>query len=157
MNEIVFTSHNGSCPSYGDYYIQDRFAGKDTYGNAVYDYAVFLSHDYETVATFRTAKQAYEYVQKQFPGHLRRSPYSKYGYDAYNYQFTNEAEGWQGCIDKQGNCWKVNKKTRSVEFKKAPEQLSGWFQTYREALAAAKKIVYDREPRQMTMDDFMER
>lgn len=157
MGEITFTSRDGACPSYGNYYIMDRLAGKDPHGNTVYDYALFLAHDYETVAKFRTPKQAYEYVQAQFPNRLRPSAYPKYGYDANNYQFTNEHEGWQGCIDKQGNCWKVNKATCTVEYKKASEQLTGWFRTYQEALAAAKKIVYDREPRQMTMDDFLER
>ena len=134
--KVAFTRRRPfESPSFGDYYIQERKSGKNIYGHDSYEYSLFRRVPFETVATFRTRKQAYKYVSE-------RTFFSKWSTD-HHAPGTIKDRDYVGCI--HGSVmYRVEKKTRPVQVRMRPvddEQVLGWFWTYNECLAAAKEYI----------------
>lgn len=135
--EITFKPiYSGACPSYGEYYIGQRYAGRDVYGKEAYDSALFRKIPFQFVRKFRTRKQAYQFVAQKtglywYWGKNRREAPPDF-YD--NREFAGVIRG--------ETCWKVIKRTNTVVSKPLhDEQLTPWFEKYSDCLREAKGIV----------------
>lgn len=135
--EIVFRPpYVGACPSYGEYYIGQRYAGRDIYGKEAYDSALFRKTPFRLVKKCRTRKQAYQYVAQEtglcwYWGKNRREmPPDTYD----NREFAG--------VIREETCWKVIKRTNEVMTKPLhDEQLTPWFEKYADCLREAKELV----------------
>ena len=135
MEEIRFVrKHPWSCPSFNEYFIQDRPCGNDIHGHEAYEYALFRRIPFRAVKRFRTKKKAYEYVAGE-TGLTRWD--QKMGCSSF---VANDREHL-GII--HGNMmYRIMKKTGTVEERPVEdEQVTGWYDRYRDCLSAAKEML----------------
>ena len=133
--EIRFTrSGPGACPAFRDYYIQDRFAGRDIYGNDAYQYALFRRLSFTVIRLFRTKKQGYRYLS-ELTGltdwDVRMGSSSIICHD---HEYLGVLSG--------DTLYRITKRTRLLEKRPAEDQrLTGWFDRYADCLAEAKYLL----------------
>lgn len=139
MTEIRFTrAQPCSCPAYGDYYIQDRAAGKDAYGNETYEYALFCRQPFRVIRRFRTRKQAYEYVS------------GLTGCTRWDIKIGSSNIIMNNC-DYLGvlygdTMYRLSKRTREVAVRPTKDkQLTRWHMRYVDCLAEAKNIIWEEQ------------
>lgn len=148
MKEVRFTKKDpAACPSYKEYYIKDRMAGKDVHGHDAFEYALFRRRHFELVKKFRKRKQAYKYV-------CEACCVSKLGAERGDWNIVRGTD-YIGVYTSRG-MYKVMKRSSEVLFRPYDdEQMSGWAVTYNECLTAAKIIVSAAEqnetPRQYSL------
>ena len=124
------------CPCYGDFYIQDREAGRDIHGNQTYVYALFKRQKYRLIRKFRRRKQAYEYLSNITC--ITRETLS-----ANSYRVVNEARYFR--ILYNNTIYQIDKYTRELsERPLEDEQLSVWYDKYKICLENSQKIVLER-------------
>lgn len=128
---ITFTKKiEGGCPSYEDYYIGDRFAGRDHHGNFTYEYALFRRLPF--VVTKRFADQA----------EAARAYFVKL---VVNSHIPVNSNGDLVAI-LNNTIIKLDLKTNEIsERPYENEQLSAWHQTYAQCIAEAKQIIAKRQ------------
>jgi hypothetical protein len=135
MSEIRFQRRlPGACPQYKNFVIQDRYIGRNLYGNDCYEYSLFYKIDFEIVRRFRTRKQAYQYLS-----------------DLTGLSRLDIKMGSASIIRNDGEClgliwgntmYRLYKRTRVVERRPVEdEQITGWFEKFSECLAEAKEII----------------
>lgn len=138
MKEIVFKKDDpAACPSCGEYYIQDRVAGRDIYGHEAYEYALFRKSPWMLMWSFRRRKKAYEYLSEK-TGLTRWDVVRRSGRVICN---DREMLGVQAG---DGTLWKLMKQTSPVQVWMrygTDLQVTGWYMTYRECLEAAKERI----------------
>lgn len=121
------------CPSYGDFYIQDREAGRDIHGNQTYLYALFRRQPYQLIKKFRRRKQAYEYLSNITC--ISRETLNENGYRIHN-----DARYLR--ILYNNTIYQIDKYTRELSSRPlADEQLSAWYDKYKVCLDNSKRIV----------------
>ena len=132
MADVTFRrTEPGACPRYKDYYVQDRYTGKNVYGHDTYEYALFKKCPFVTIDRFRRRKQAYEYVARET------------GVTKETEKYTNRVireQGWVAVYN-GADIWKIIKRTNEVQHR--PEQdlrITGWMQ-FAECLDAAKAYI----------------
>ena len=142
MQEIKFTRADPwRCPAYKDFYIQDRPAGRDIYGNNAYKYALFRKIPFQVIRRFRTRKQAYEYVS-------RITGYSRWDIKWNSYGIVINDRDYLGVLY-NGTLYRITKRTREVATRPLnDEQLSGWFIKYVECLTYAKELIKEMEDKE---------
>lgn len=126
------------CPAYKDLYIKDRSIGRDVYGHERYEYALFRRRPFVTVKRFRTRKQAYQYVSDIT------------GYTQWDVRMgccnivLNDHE-YLGVIYGH-NMYRITKRNNEVAVRSLEDdQLTGWYELYRDCLSAAKEIIQNME------------
>ena len=139
MKEIRFSrAAPWCCPSYKDYYIQDRSSGKDVYGNDAYDYALFKRQPFQVIRRFRTRKQAYEYVS-------RITGFDQWHIKMGSFSIVVNNHDYLGVIYGK-SMYRISKRTREVAIRPVDdEQLSGWFMKYVDCLEYAKQLIKELE------------
>lgn len=141
MSEIRFTRQNPwSCPSYKDYYIMDKYSGKDIYGHDAYDYALFRHCGFQLVRTFKTRKRAYQFIGKE-------TGLSDWDLRMGSYAFICNDRELLG-VQRDGILWRIEKRSRPVRVLTRPiedERLTGWFTTYNECLQVSKEFIKQEE------------
>ena len=138
-NEIRFSKKaHWCCPSYKDFYIQDRYIGRDVYGNETYEYALFRKHPFHVIRRFRKRKQAYEYVSNL-------TGYTRWDIKMSNYNIINERD-FLGVV--YGNTiYRIVKRTREVQSRPIDdERLTCWHTKYVDCLSEAKQIIQNGAP-----------
>ena len=131
--KITFTKKfEGGCPTYGDYYIQDRFNGFDIHGHGSYVYALYRRIPYTVTYQFSDQAAACEFLKRIA---LRSRP-----------PVVND-NGDIVALNRSGSTlFKLDLKTLEISEKPLEnERLSGWYQRYSECVAAAKEIIAKRE------------
>ena len=143
MQEIRFTrAAPWRCPSYKDYYIQDRPTGKDIYGNDTYGYALFKMKPFQVIRRFRTRKQAYEYVS-------RITVLEQWHVKMGSHSIIVNDHDYLGVIYGK-SMYRISKRTCEVATRPVEdEQLSGWFMKYVECLNYAKELIKDMEDKEL--------
>lgn len=120
----------GACPSFEDYYIGDRFAGRDHHGNLTYEYALFRRLPF--VVTERFEDQA-EAAQAYFAKLVASS------------SIPINSNGDLVAI-RNNTIIKLDLKTNEIsERPYENEKLSAWHQTYAQCVAEAKQIIAKRQ------------
>lgn len=133
---ITFRAVNGMCPTYKDYYICDRFSGKDVHGHDTYEYALFRRSQKQILGKFRRRKQAYEFLGNIIG--CRDKIYIQIMQDAGN--AVNEREHLS--IRRGDLIYRLEKRTNEVSVRPYyDQQISGWHMTYNECLKEAKEII----------------
>ena len=142
MSGIKFTrTQPGSCPAYKDFYIQDRSAGKDVYGNDAYEYALFRRRPFELIRRFRTRKQAYEYVS-------RMTSYTRLDIRLRSCGIVVNDREYLGIIH-GGVMYRISKRTREVCSRPVDdERLTGWYMKFADCLSEAKQLINEMEDNQ---------
>lgn len=138
VQEIRFSRPTpGSCPAYKDYYIQDRFAGKDIYGNDAFEYALFKRVPFKVIRRFRTRKRAYEYVSNL-------TGFSRWDLSYRSCGIVVNDKEYLGVIS-NGTMYRITRRTREVATRPAnDEQLTGWFMRYADCLEEAKQLIQEK-------------
>lgn len=133
--EIRFTkAAPWCCPSCGDYYIQDRPAGKDIHGHDTYEYALYHKLRFQVIRRFRTRRQAYEYVS-------RITGFSRWDIRMGSYGILVNDREYLGVLY-NGTMYRITKRTREVATRPAEdERLTGWHMKYVDCLSEAKEII----------------
>ena len=139
MQEISFTRKAPcACPSYKDYYIQDRPDGKDVHGNDTYGYALFKRQPFRVIRRFRTRRQAYEYVSNL-------TGLSRFDVKMGSSRIVMNDHEYLGVIHGK-DFYKLSKRTREVSTRPVDdEQLTGWYMKYVDCLSEAKQIIKELE------------
>lgn len=131
MAKISFMKKcEGACPSFEDYYIGDRFAGRDYHGNLTYEYALFRRLPFVVTKRFGDqAEAAREYFTKL----------------VLNSRIPVNSNGDLVAIC-NNTIIKLDLKTNEIsERPYENEQLSAWHQTYAQCVAEAKQIIAKRQ------------
>ena len=129
MDEIKFTSRDGSCPRYKNYFIKDKFDGHID-GKDRYSYALFEDGDTE-IKHFSTFKEANRYITKAIFDD-DDSDFEDW------YQYDND-ELRAAIYDEK--VYRIWKKTNTINIKQPNKQLTSWYSTYRECLKVAKEAL----------------
>ena len=133
---IIFRAVNGMCPTYKDYYIYERFSGKDVHGHDTYEYALFKRSKKKLLGKFRRRKQAYEFLGNIIDS--RDKIYIQILEESGN--AVNEREHLS--IRRGDLIYRLEKRTNEVSVRPYyNQQISGWYMTYRECLKEAKEII----------------
>ena len=134
--EIVFRAVNGMCPTYKDFYICDRFIGKDVHGHDAYEYALFRRSKKELLGRFRRRKQAYEFLAGIIG--CRDKIYVRIMVESGS--AVNEREHLS--VRRGDLIYRLEKRTNEVSVRPYyDQQISGWYMTYRECLKDAKETI----------------
>lgn len=140
MTQTIKFSRSASthCPRYKDFYIQDRFVGKDIYGNDAYEYALFRSIPFQLVRRFRTRKQAYVWLSNL-------TGLSEFDIRMGNHRIVCNDRKYLGVL--YGNkMYRLHKPTCEVFARPDhDEQISVWFDKFAECVAESKTIIKDLE------------
>ena len=133
--EIKFTKAAPyCCPSYKNYYIQDRYTGRDIYGNETYEYALFRKQPFQTIRRFRTRRQAYEYVS-----HM--TGYTRFDIKMGSSGIIMNDREYLGIIHGY-TMYRIAKRTREVATRPVNDtQLTRWHMKYVDCLSEAKEIL----------------
>ena len=142
MNEIVFSSKDGSCPRYKNFFIHDHYDGHID-GRDMYSYALFKDGEKET-KRFRSFKEADEYLSDIIG-------YSDWADKDVHYP-TRDDEVVKAAIIRDV-VYRIWKDTNTVEIKQPDIQITSFYPKYRECLEEAKKIVADKE-KQFSIFDY---
>ncbi len=144
MNEIVFSSKDGGCPRYKNYFIHDHFDGHID-GRDMYSYALFKDGEMER-KRFKTFKEADEYLNEVI------------GYEGWAdkdvYYPTRDDEVLKAAIIRDV-VYRIWKDTNTVEIKQPDVQITSFYSKYRECLEEAKKIVTDKEKQYSIFDYYV--
>lgn len=135
MPEIRFTrAAPDRCPAYKDYYIQDRYVGRDIYGHEAYEYALFRRLHFRTVRRFRKRKQAYKYLSDL-------TGLTRWEVKMGSYHIVSNTRDAL-CVIHGRAMYRLEKRTNEIRTRPVDdEKLSGWYERYAECLAAAKETV----------------
>ena len=135
LQEIKFRKPApGACPQYKDYYIKDRYIGRDRHGNECYEYALFRRLPFETVRQFRTRKQAYQYLS-------RLTYLSRFDIEMGCCNIICHDHEYLGVISGD-TMYRITKRTRLLEKRPSEDQrLTRWFDRYADCLAEAKYLL----------------
>ncbi len=139
MQQIVFSRPSPCCcPEYKDFYIQDRLDGKDVHGHDAYSYALFRRKHFKKIRQFRTRKQAYQYVSDI-------TGISQWDIKMGSCRVIINDRDLLGVLH-NGLFYRIEKRDRVVSVRpENDEQLTGWFVSYNECLAEAKKLIQNEE------------
>ncbi len=143
MREVKFTkAAPGACPSYGEYYIQDRPYGRDIHGNECYQYALYRKRRFETLRRFRTRKQAYQYLSN-------RTGTSRWDIQYGSYSIIVNDRDYLGIL--HGSVmYRLNKRSREIQTRPAEdERVTVWYDKLNECIAEAKQIITEMEDEQL--------
>jgi len=146
MSDIVFSSKNGSCPRYKNYFIHDHYDGHID-GRDMYSYALFKDGQIER-KRFKTFKEADDYI-KSIVG---VSPYYDDWIQADDYNPGTNDERLKAAII-GGIIYRIWKDTNTVEIKQPDIQITSFYPKYRDCLEDAKKIVAEEE-KQFSIFDY---
>lgn len=142
MSDIVFSSKNGSCPRYKNYFIHDHYDGRID-GRDMYSYALFKDGQIER-KRFKTFKEADEYLNEVI------------GYEGWAdkdvYYPTRDDEVLKAAIIRDV-VYRIWKDTNTVEIKQPDIQITSFYPQYRDCLDDAKKIVAEEE-KQFSIFDY---
>ena len=134
-HDITFSRpYPGACPQYRDYYIQDRFAGKDVHGNDAYDYALFRRFCFIPIKKVSKRRQGYKYLN-QITGLSRLE---------LKYRSPSVIVNDREClgIHHGYNFYKFMKRTGEIFMKPDEDvQISAWFMSYSECLEWSKETL----------------
>lgn len=135
--EIIFRKkYRWSCPSYGEFYIQDKEAGRDTHGNMTYVYALFKKRPFRPIKRFRKRKQAYEYLSNI-------TCVSREMISDNLYRIHNDSRYFRILYNK--TIFQIDKHTRELSSKPTvDEQITGWIDKYKNCLESSKEIILKR-------------
>lgn len=135
MGEVRFSrTAPWCCPSYGEYYIQDKFSGKDIYGNDTYEYALFRRKPFQVIRRFRTRKQAYMYVSQVTGLDQWDIKMGSHSVITNNHEYLGVIHG--------DIMYRISKKTREVAMRPVDnEQLTGWHMKYIDCLSESKALL----------------
>ena len=168
---ITFSSSNGCCPSYMDYYIGDRLIGRDAYGHESYQYALFrlppttveatgfgsyqdaclwlikkemrLSREDFVRKEDKGLKVAFDTALERLKNHLRSS--ARTHGDANIERCPDSTLMYFGILSRDGErSIKVDYNGacyQIISFPLKRKQYTGWYDSYQEALASAKETV----------------
>lgn len=139
MREIAFTkTAPGSCPAYGDYFIQDRPYGRDIHGNECWQYALFRKQHFQTVRRFRTRKQAYRHLSEL-------TGLTRWDLKNRSHSIIINDRQYLGVIYGD-TMYRLDKRAREIQTRPTEdERLSGWHDKYNECLAEAKRIITEED------------
>ena len=121
------------CPSYGDFYIQDREAGRDIHGNQTYVYALFRRQPYQLIERFKKRKRAYEALSAI-------TCIDRETMNSNMHRIHNDARYLRVLYN--DNIYQIDKYTCELSSRPlADEQLSAWYDKYKVCLDNSKRIV----------------
>ena len=132
--EIVFhKKHPWSCPTFRDYYIQDREAGRDIHGNQTYEYALFKKRPYQLIKKFNKRKQAYKCLS-DITCIDRETAASN------SYRIHNDVRYLR--ILYNNTIFQIDKYTNELSSRPIEdEQITAWYDKYNNCLNDSKRII----------------
>lgn len=136
-HEIKFTRKKPwECASCNDFYIQDRFVGKDVYGHDSYQYALFRRCPFRLIRKFRTRKQAYVAFENL-------TGISEFDIRMGSYRIISGARGGRFFGVRSGDkMYRLDRYNRTIESRNMTDtQLSTWYDRHAECVTEAKKII----------------
>ena len=141
MTDVKFRIKNtGDCPRYKEYYITNKYVGKDIYSHDAYEYALFKDPKIETVR-FDSFEKAEEWVKKEI-GTIFSTWYS---YDDKRIR----------AVIIKDVVYRIWKESNTVDIQQPPERLTPFYDNYRDCLEASKKIVADKEKQYSIFDYYV--
>lgn len=136
-HEIKFARKNPwECAAYNDFYIQDRFTGKDVYGHDSYQYALFRRCPFRLIQKFRTRKQAYVAF-----GDV--TGISEFDIRMGAYEIISGAHGGRFFGVQSGDkIYRLDRYNRTIEVRPIHDtRISPWCDKYAECVTGAKQII----------------